>query len=123
MNEYACIEYINIFIVSNYVFRIEVFALKRITINALVDIGCLITFIPSLVSGLVLYFILPSGGGQGSGRLLFLGIARNQWVTMHNNSSLVFAVLLVVHLILHWMFFRNIRKCFVSKGKAECETM
>jgi hypothetical protein len=97
--------------------------MKHITINALVDIGCLITFIPSLVSGLVLYFVLPSGGGQGSGRLLFLGIARNQWVTMHNNSSLVFAGLLIVHLILHWMFFWNIRKCFVSKGKQDCETI
>jgi hypothetical protein len=103
--------------------RKEVFRMKRITINALVDIGCLITFIPTLVSGLVLYFVLPSGGGQGSGRLLFLGIARNQWVTMHNNSSLVFAVLLIIHLILHWMFFRNIKKCLMPKGKQECETM
>jgi hypothetical protein len=30
--------------------------MKRITMNALVDIGCLIMFIPSLVSGLILYF-------------------------------------------------------------------
>jgi hypothetical protein len=103
--------------------RKEVFRMKRITINALVDIGCLITFIPSLVSGLVLYFVLPSGGGQGSGRVLFLGIARNQWVTMHNNSSLVFAALLIIHLILHWMFFRNIKKCLMPKGKQECETI
>ena len=94
--------------------------MKRITINALVDIACLITFLPSLVSGLVLYFVLPSGGGQGSRWLLFLGIARDQWLTMHNNSSLVFAGLLIIHLILHWMFFRNIRKCFISKGNEEC---
>ncbi len=39
--------------------------MKRITINALIDIGCLITFIPSLVSGLVLYLVLPEGGGRG----------------------------------------------------------
>ena len=97
--------------------------MKRITINALVDIGCLITFIPSLVSGLVLYFALPSGGGPGSGWTTFLGIARNQWVTMHNNSSLVFAALLIIHMLLHWMFFRNIRKCFNPKGKQECETI
>jgi hypothetical protein len=94
--------------------------MKRITINALVDVGCLITFIPSLISGLVLYFVLPTGGGQGSGRILFLGIARNQWVTMHDCTSLAFAALLITHLILHWMFFRNIRKCFISKGKEEC---
>lgn len=96
--------------------------MKRITINALVDIGCLITFIPSLVSGLVLYLIFPEGGGRGSGWILFLGIAKNQWVTMHNNSSLVFAALLIIHLLLHWKFFRNIEKCFIPKGKEECET-
>ena len=96
--------------------------MKRITINALVDIGCLITFIPSLISGLVLYFVLPSGGGPGSGWTTYLSIARNQWVTMHNNSSLLFAALLIIHLVLHWMYFRNIRMCFISKGKEECES-
>ena len=98
--------------------------MKRITINALVDIGCLITFIPSLISGLVLYFVLPSGGGRGSGWSTYLGITRNQWVTMHNNSSLIFAALLIIHLLLHWMYFRNIRKC-LAPGKKEadaCET-
>ncbi len=35
--------------------------MKRITINTIVDIGCLITFIPSLITGLVLYLGLPSG--------------------------------------------------------------
>jgi len=95
--------------------------MKRITINELVDIGCLITFIPSLVSGLVLYLIFPEGGGRGSGWILFLGIAKNQWVTMHNNSSLVFATLLIIHLLLHWKFFRNINKCLNPKGKEQCE--
>jgi Domain of unknown function (DUF4405) len=93
--------------------------MKRITMNALVDIGCLITFIPSLVSGLVLFLILPSGGGRGSGWATYLGIPRNQWVAIHNYTSLIFAALLIIHLILHWMFFRNIRKCFISGGKQE----
>lgn len=94
--------------------------MKRITINALVDIGCLITFIPSLISGLVLYFVLPSGGGRGSGWSTYFGITRTQWVNMHNNTSLIFAALLIIHLILHWMFFRNIKKCLISKGNQEC---
>ncbi len=55
--------------------------MRRITINALVDIGCLITCIPSLVSGLVLFLVYPEGGGRGSGWVLFLGIAKNQWLT------------------------------------------
>jgi hypothetical protein len=95
--------------------------MKRITINALVDIGCLIMFIPSLVSGLVLYFVLPSGGGRGSGWEVYLGVARNQWVTMHDNSSFVFAALLIIHLLLHWKFFRNINKALSPKGKQESE--
>ncbi len=42
--------------------------MKRITINALVDIGCLITFVPSLVSGLVLYLsFLPVADGAAAG--------------------------------------------------------
>ena len=96
--------------------------MKRITINALVDIGCLITFIPSLVSGLVLYFMFPEGGGRGSGWVTYLGIAKNQWVTMHNNTSLIFAALLIFHLLLHWKFFRHINKALNPKGKEECET-
>jgi hypothetical protein len=96
--------------------------MKRITINALVDIGCLITFIPSIVSGLVLYLVLPEGGGRGSGWTTYLGITRNQWVTMHNNTSLVFAALLIIHLLLHWKFFRTINKCLKPAGKEQCET-
>ncbi len=94
--------------------------MKRITINALVDIGCLITFIPSLISGLVLYLILPSGGGRGSGWSTYLGITRTQWLTMHDYTSLVFGALLIIQLILRGMFFRNIRKCFNPQGKQEC---
>jgi len=96
--------------------------MKRITINALVDLGCLIMFIPSLVSGLVLYFVLPSGGGRGSGWEQYLGIARIQWVTMHDNSSFIFAALLIIHLLLHWKFFRNINKALSPKEKQDSET-
>jgi hypothetical protein len=38
--------------------------MKRVTINALVDIGCVI-FIPLPITGLVLYFFLSSGDGRG----------------------------------------------------------
>lgn len=97
--------------------------MKRITINALVDISCLIMFIPSLVSGLVLYLVLPEGGGRGSGWAAYLGIARNQWVTMHNNTSLIFAALLIIHLLLHWTFFRHIGRSLNPKGKEPGGTM
>ena len=43
------------------------YTMRKIPINALVDIGCLVTFIPSLISGIILYLALPSGGGRGGG--------------------------------------------------------
>jgi hypothetical protein len=91
--------------------------MKRVAINALVDIGCLITFIPSLISGLVLFLVLPEGGGRGSGWATYLGIARNQWVNMHNYTSLAFAALLILHLLLHSKFFWNIRKSLKPEEK------
>jgi hypothetical protein len=98
--------------------------MKRVTINALVDIGCLITFIPSLITGLVLDLFLPSGSGRGGNWATYLGLTRDQWVTMHNYSSLVFAALLIIHLLLHWKFFRNIRRSLTADAKEAdaCET-
>jgi hypothetical protein len=85
--------------------------MKRVTVNALIDFGCLITFIPSLISGLVLYLFLPSGGGRGNNYLDYLGFARYQWVSIHDNTSLLFAALLIIHLLLHWKFFRINAMC------------
>ncbi|WP_321505069.1 DUF4405 domain-containing protein [uncultured Methanoregula sp.] len=86
--------------------------MKRITINAFVDICCLITFIPSLITGLVLYFFLPSGGGRGGSWVTWMGITRHDWVLWHDIASFAFAALLLLHLLLHWKFFKNIGRNF-----------
>jgi hypothetical protein len=51
--------------------------MKRRTINALVDIACLITFVPSLVTGLVLYLFLPEGGFRAGGQLISVSHGTN----------------------------------------------
>jgi hypothetical protein len=89
--------------------------MKRVTINALVDTVCLLTFIPSLITGLVLFLVLPSGGGKGSGWTIYLGITRTEWANLHNVTSLVFAALLIIHLLLHWKFFWHIRRTLGAK--------
>ena len=95
--------------------------MKRITINALVDIGCLITFILSLITGLVLYFFLPSGGGRGGSWVTWIGITRHDWVLWHDITSFSFAALLILHLLLHWKFFRNIGRNLKPEGKEQDE--
>ena len=94
--------------------------MKRILLNALVDIGCLVAFIPSLLSGLVLYLFLPSGGGRRSVGIAFLGIPRSQWVAVHDYSSLLFASLLLLHLLLHAKFFLHIPQ-YVNPAGGEKE--
>lgn len=98
--------------------------MKRITLNAIVDICCLIMFIPSLITGLVLYIALPSGGGRGNSLSVYMGVTRAEWLNIHNVASLVFAALLILHLLLHANFFRNIRKHFKAdaKNSEPCET-
>lgn len=96
--------------------------MKRVTANALVDIGCLITIIPSLISGLVLFFVLPSGSGRGGGLAAYLGISRDIWLNMHNYWSLAFSILLVIHLLLHWKFFRHIRRALGTPATEPCDT-
>jgi len=88
--------------------------MKRVTVNALVDIGCLITFVPMLITGLVLYFFLPSGGGRGGSWVTWMGITRHDWILWHDIAGFVFAALLILHLILHGMYFWNIRKCLMQ---------
>lgn len=84
--------------------------MKRVTLNAIVDIGCLITFLPSLLTGLVLYIYLPSGGGRGGSWVTWMNITRHDWVLWHDIASFAFAALLIVHLLLHAGFFRHIHK-------------
>lgn len=91
--------------------------MKRVTLNALVDIGCLISFIPSLLSGLVLYFFLPSGGGRGSSWITWMGITRHDWILYHDIASFAFAALVIIHLLLHGRFFVNIRKALGTRER------
>lgn len=100
--------------------------LNRSKQNAIVDICALISFLPSLISGMVLFLVLPSGGGGfGGGRgvldaVEFLGLTRAVWKDLHNYSSLIFAALIIIHLILHWRYFRTIRRRFAASVENEC---
>jgi hypothetical protein len=101
--------------------------MRLVTINATVDLLALIAFIPTFISGAVLLWILPSGsggffgrGGLASGANIFLGLHQQTWVNIHDLTSMIFTILLVVHLFLHWRYFRNIDRYFKAKNKDKC---
>ncbi|MBS7650401.1 MAG: DUF4405 domain-containing protein [Candidatus Bathyarchaeia archaeon] len=90
--------------------------MNRTKLNAIVNILSLVLFLISLVSGLVLWQILPSGdglgfrGGLGSRGRIFMNITRNEWLDLHNYSSILFACSVAVHCLLHWRWFKSVMK-------------
>jgi cytochrome b subunit of formate dehydrogenase len=90
--------------------------MKHLTLNTLIDLGSLITFVPMLVTGLVLYLYLPSGTGRGGAS--WMEISRHDWVLYHDIASFAFVTLIIVHLLLHRAFFRTLIQ---GRKHQECE--
>ena len=91
--------------------------MNRNTLNLLVNVLSFFSFLVSTASGLVLWQILPLGYGYRGGRgvlteLLFLGLGRPDWLRIHNISSLIFVVLIVFHIALHWSWVKNLPRKF-----------
>ena len=74
--------------------------------NYVVDAGILFGFLGSMITGFVLWVVLPSGGYQGgrgvveASRVFILG--RETWKQMHNWLSLSMVSGVFLHLVLHW---------------------
>jgi hypothetical protein len=54
------------------------------------------------VSGFVLWFALPSGGGRRGIDLTYLGLTRHTWIDIHDWIAIALTVVVVIHLIIHW---------------------
>jgi hypothetical protein len=62
------------------------------------------------VSGFILWFALPSGGGRGRLELTYLGLSRHTWVDVHDWAAIALTVLVIVHFILHWRWVVQMSK-------------
>ena len=59
-----------------------------------------------VVSGFVLWLVLPGGGGYMGGRGadgggIFLW-SRDTWIDLHDWTAVALVVIVVIHVILHW---------------------
>ncbi|MDK2973794.1 MAG: hypothetical protein PWP08_165 [Methanofollis sp.] len=103
--------------------------MRKSQVDAIVDLAMLVAFVIVVLSSLILFFFLPSGSGgwghAGTGVVnlnAFLGVTRSEWVDVHSVAGFAFVILVVVHMLLHISYFRNIR-CRLFPGKKEiCET-
>jgi hypothetical protein len=58
------------------------------------------------VSGFVLWFVLPRGGGFMGGRnvsaVATFGWDRNTWLDLHNWGAVALVVIVIIHVVWHW---------------------
>jgi hypothetical protein len=102
-------------------------AMKKARLNAIVDLLALVLLVPTMLSGVVTLWILPSGGigYRGGAGLLqetyFWGLSRQEWRDIHDLFGLVFFLVMAVHLLLHWRYFRNVHKLLQSRQENQKE--
>jgi len=97
--------------------------MKKNKINAVNNLLMAPLFLISLFSGIVLLKILPSGQGFRGGQNIFfnnsnfINIERHIWVKIHDVSSIILAVLIIIHFfVLHWSWLKSWPKIFKGRG-------
>ncbi len=92
--------------------------MKRSSLNLIVDVLNLIVLTMMISTGVILKNILPPGSGRiesllkGSGRSektidVLMGLTRHEWGQIHFVIAVIFVVLLITHLFLHWNWIKS----------------
>ena len=91
--------------------------MRRNSVNFVIDLVSFIDLLGLIFTGFIIKFILPPGTG-GRGRLIHGGhgrehikelwsMTRHEWGDIHFYLAVLFAILMVVHIILHWGWIKS----------------
>lgn len=75
--------------------------MRKDTLNYLVDALALVVMLGMIATGLLIKYQLPPGSRGGHGLTLW-GLDRHEWGDVHFWMAVALAVLLVLHVALHW---------------------
>jgi hypothetical protein len=81
--------------------------LSRTDWKYLVDTLLVLSFLGLLTIGLLLAFVIPEGPAAPGRSKYLLGLHRHQWGDVHTVLSVVFAALVIVHVVLAWKWVRG----------------
>jgi hypothetical protein len=84
--------------------------MQRATLNYIVDLGLLISFLCVAVTGI----IKMPGLMQNLG-ISYMAIPFNVITPLHDMSGVAMALLVLVHLVLHWGWIVGMTKSFFKK--------
>ena len=102
--------------------------MKHITTNFLIDLISFFDLLGLIITGYIIKYILPPGSGGGHGHGFrggrgpteaehikdLLGMTRHEWGDIHFWLAVVFVVLMLAHIILHWGWIKNYVKSAIS---------
>lgn len=85
-------------------------------INYIVDVLMAISFAITAITGLVIFFFLPSGVQRG-GYQEFLGIAKIFWSQIHDYAGIILILAGIIHILLHWQWIIVMTREIFTKQK------
>ena len=79
--------------------------MKRTRLNFIIDIIAFIGFVVLITTGVLMRYILPPGSGHYS---TIWSLDRHDWGGIHFWISIIFLLILTLHLVLHWRWIANV---------------
>jgi len=71
----------------------------------------ILAFIVSLITGLILLLFFPTGARVGYYE--FLGSGKYVFSSIHSWASIIFVILIIIHLVVNWKWFsKMLRRAF-----------
>jgi hypothetical protein len=101
--------------------------MTRSTFNFVIDSISFLDLIGMMVTGIIMKYILPPGtgglerqisGGRGRAHIKeLLGMTRHEWGSIHTYLAIIFIILMVVHIIIHWAWIKSYIKGFFKTAR------
>ncbi len=83
-------------------------------VDYFIDVLMILSLVITTITSIIL-LLFPSG--QKSGYNEFLGIIKRDWVIIHKIVGIIFLILMIIHLILHWKWIICMTKNIFNKNK------
>ena len=77
--------------------------MKKVTLNFWVDAVSFVVLLLITWTGFLIHYVLPAGEGRGKNWYLW-GLSRHDYGNIHFYLAIAMAVLVLIHLWLHWLW-------------------